>query len=143
MRLLCRGRQAVQIAGVPGETATWRVDVPYRVVNSTRETVLAEHSDKAANPVRRGVGLIGRKGLPSGGGLIIQPCNSVVSFFMRFPIDVAFVNRDTRVVHMIHAMPPWRTSKIVRGAKLVVELPAGTLNDTHTELGDTLVIQET
>lgn len=115
--------------------------MPYRVSNSTRDTVLADKSGKAATPVKRGVGLIGRRGLPEGGGLIIQPCNSVVSFFMRFRIDVVFLSKDLRVLHMIHAMPPWRTSKIVRGSKLVVELPAGTLADSKTDLGDMIVIE--
>ncbi len=114
--------------------------MPYRVSNSTREAVLSELSAKASNPVSRGVGLIGRRGLTQGGGLIIQPCNSVVSFFMRFPIDVMFLGKDMRVMHMIHAMAPWRTSKIVRGAKLVVELPAGTLFSSNTDVGDTIVI---
>jgi uncharacterized membrane protein (UPF0127 family) len=102
---------------------------------------LAEQSAKATNPVSRGVGLIGRRGLPPGGGLIIRPCNSVVSFFMRFPIDVIFLGNDLQVMHVIRAMPPWRTSKIVRGAKMVVELPAGTLATTHTDIGDTIVIE--
>jgi uncharacterized protein len=115
--------------------------MPYRVTNSTRDVVLAAQSSKASNPVTRGVGLIGRRGLPESGGLIIQPCNSVVSFFMRFPIDVVFLSKDLRVMHMIHAMPPWRTSKIVRGAKMVVELPAGTLRESNTEVGDTLSIE--
>ncbi len=83
-----------------------------------------------------------RHGIPPGGGLIIQPCNSVVSFFMRFKIDVVFLNVDLRVVHMIHAMPLWRTSKIVRGSKMVVELPEGTLARTHTDLGDTVAIDQ-
>ena len=115
--------------------------VSYRVTNSTRDVVLAEHSARASNPLTRGVGLIGRRGLPADGGLIIQPCNSVVSFFMRFSIDVVFMSGDARVVHMIHSMPPWRTSKIVRGSKLVIELPAGTLADTNTSLGDTIAIK--
>ena len=113
----------------------------YRITNRTRDAVLARHSDKASNPVTRGVGLIGRRGLPDGGGLIIQPCNSVVSFFMRFAIDVVFVSSESRVMHMIHAMPPWRTSKIVRGSKLVIELPAGVLSTTKTEIGDRINIE--
>ena len=113
----------------------------YRVANVTRDAVLAERSDKAATPVRRGIGLIGRRGLPEGGGLIIQPCNSVVSFFMRFSIDVIFIDKDAQVVHLMHAMPPWRISKIVRGSKLVVELPAGTIARTATEMGDSIAIE--
>lgn len=113
----------------------------YRVTNTTRNVVLVHYSAKASNPVTRGIGLIGRRGLPDDGGLIIQPCNSVVSFFMRFAIDVVFLSGDSRVLHMIHAMPPWRTSKIVRGAKIVIELPAGTLSKSDTSLGDTVTIE--
>jgi uncharacterized protein len=140
---LCPQRQKANHGGVPRVGAGRKINMPYRVSNSTRDTVLAEQSGKASTPVRRGVGLMGRRGLPEGGGLIIQPCNSVVSFFMRFRIDVLFLSKDFRVLHMIHAMPPWRTSKIVRGSKMVVELPAGTLASSKTELGDTIVIEPT
>lgn len=115
-------------------------DQRFRVTNTTRGAVLAEMSKKASNPVSRGIGLMGRRSLPPGGGLIIQPCNSVVSFFMRFPIDVVFLDRDAKVCHMIHGMVPWRASKIVRGSKLVVELPAGTLAGSGTQHGDTITI---
>jgi uncharacterized membrane protein (UPF0127 family) len=111
-----------------------------RVTNMTRGTVLAAMSKKASNPVSRGIGLMGRRSLPDGGGLLIQPCNGVVSFFMRFPIDVVFLDRDAKVCHMMHRMVPWRASKIVRGSKLVVELPAGTLAQSGTEHGDTITI---
>ena len=88
--------------------------------------MLADRAGKVDTPVSRGIGLIGEKGLPEGSGLIIQPCNSVVSFFTRFTIDVVFVDVDSVVCHVMHTMTPWRTSKIVRKSKLVVELPAGT-----------------
>jgi uncharacterized membrane protein (UPF0127 family) len=113
----------------------------YRVTNVTREAVLADASDKVDTPVRRGIGLIGKKGLPPGGGLIIQPCNSVVSFFMRFPIDVVFLDKDGMVCHVIRSMVPWRTSKIVKQSKMVVELPAGTVEKTGTDLGDRVTIE--
>jgi uncharacterized membrane protein (UPF0127 family) len=60
---------------------------------------------------------------------------------MRFPIDVIFLGNDLKVMHVIRAMPPWRTSKIVRGAKMVVELPAGTLASSETDVGDTIIIE--
>jgi uncharacterized protein len=115
-------------------------DKRFRVTNTTRGKVLADMSKKASNPVSRGIGLMGRRSLPPGGGLIIQPCNSVVSFFMRFPIDVVFLDRDSKVCHMMHSLVPWCASKIVRGSKLVVELPAGTLVKSGTEHGDTISI---
>ncbi len=113
----------------------------FRVENATRATVLAEQSRKADKPFTRGIGLMGRKGLPPQGGLIIQPCSSIVSFFMHFPIDVIFVDGTGRVLHVMHAMPPWRTSTIVRGSKFVVELPAETLKRTSTEIGDQIEIR--
>jgi len=113
----------------------------YRVTNTTRGAVLAETSEKVDTFIRRGIGLIGRSGLPPGGGLIIQPCHSVVSFFMRFPIDVVFVDGDGNVAYGLRNMVPWRTSKIVRGSKFVVELPAGTIDETGTEIGDTIRIE--
>lgn len=113
----------------------------YRVTNETKGTTLAERSQKATNWARRGVGLIGRKGLPPGGGLIIEPSNAIVTFFMRFPIDVLFVSRENQVCEILRAIPPWRASKMVRAARLVVELPAGTVDSTQTEAGDRLRIE--
>jgi len=59
---------------------------------------------------------------------------------MRFETDVVFVGGDSKVLHMIHAMRPWRTSKTVRGSRLVIELPASTLANTGTSVGDTITI---
>jgi uncharacterized protein len=114
----------------------------YRVFNATRSTVLAERSNAATNMVSRGFGLMGKKSLPPGGGLIIVPCNSVISFFMRFLFDVVFVGGDGSVLHAVHSMRAWRTSRIVRGSKYVVELPAGTLNASQTVLGDRIELSE-
>lgn len=114
----------------------------YRVSNETRGTVLAEHSGRVRNPVSRGLGLMGKRGLPADGGLIIQPCSGVVSFFMRFPIDVVFLDSDGRVVHLVEDLRPWKASKIVRASKMVVELPAGTIARTQTQMGDTVTIAD-
>ncbi len=112
------------------------------MTNVTKGTVLAEHSRRASGPFGRGIGLMGRRSLPAGDGLIIQPCNSVVSFFMRFPIDVLFMNGEGEILYILPEMVPWRTSKIVRGAKYVVELPAGTAESAQTEVGDRIEISQ-
>lgn len=111
-----------------------------RVTNITSGQILATKCEKVTNPIRRGIGLIGRKSLPADGGLIIQPCNSVVSFFMRFAIDVIFVDGAMRVLYVLPNMVPWRVSKLVRGAKFVIELPSGTAAATLTSTGDMLRI---
>jgi uncharacterized membrane protein (UPF0127 family) len=116
-------------------------DRRYRIVNTSRGVTLAEAGWRANTFVTRGIGLMFRRALPPGGGLIIPGSSSVVTFFMRFPIDVLFVDRAGKVAHIVHGMAPWRTSKIVRGSKLAIELPAGTAKQTGTEPGDIVEIE--
>ncbi|MFN2463636.1 MAG: DUF192 domain-containing protein [Candidatus Dormibacteria bacterium] len=77
----------------------------------------------------RFVGLMGRHEFPPGSGLWIEPCNSIHMFFMRFAIDVLFLDREGRVKRVMLGLRPWRVSPIVFGARTTVELPAGTLQD--------------
>lgn len=79
--------------------------------------------------------------LPEGGGLVIEPCNSIHMFFMRYPLDVLFLDKDGAVVFMYAGIKPWRVGRIVRGAKLAVELPAGTIDTTRTQTGDLVALQ--
>ncbi|MDQ6747983.1 MAG: DUF192 domain-containing protein [Candidatus Dormibacteraeota bacterium] len=83
---------------------------------------------------------MGRSELPSGRGLWIEPCNSIHMFFMRFAIDVLFLDRSGRVKRVMLRLKPWRVSPIVFGARTTVELPAGTLSD-KTLQGRTLRIE--
>ena len=69
-------------------------------------------------------GLLGRRGLESGEGLLLRPAASVHTFFMRFAIDVVFLSRDGEVLKVADRVPPWRTAA-AKGARAVVELPAG------------------
>lgn len=109
-----------------------------RVVNRNRGTVLAERAEEARSWWARGWGLLGRRELPEGTGLIIDPCSSIHTFFMAFPIDVAYVAADGRVVTMAHALRPWRLGPFARKVRYVVELPAGALAGSGTVPGDYL-----
>ena len=100
------------------------------------------HGKVADSFLSRGIGLLGRKGLEGGEGLIIVPNNSVHCFFMRFPIDVVFVSKQHQVVHIYNAMKPWRVSKIVKGAHYTVELEAGAALRANTQVGDRLQWQD-
>lgn len=113
-----------------------------RVVNSDRGTTLVVTGRRAGSVIDRSLGLMFRRPLPAGSGLLIDPCNSIHSCFMRFRFDAAFLDRDGRVLHTIHAMAPWRVSRIVFKAHSVLELPAGTLKGTGTEIGDVLSVVE-
>ena len=72
-------------------------------------------------------GLLGRSGLSSGEGLLLRPAGSVHTAFMRFAIDVVFLDRDLWVLKVASDLAPWRTAAC-RGARAALELPAGEAN---------------
>lgn len=108
-----------------------------RVRNVTRQTVLATGLEVARSGPRRRKGLLGRAGLAQGEGLWIVPCESVHTFFMRFPIDLVYLDRKHRVRKVRNAVGAWRLSACFT-AHSVLELPAGTARATGTLRGDAL-----
>ena len=113
-----------------------------RIVNRTRGQVLAERGELARSFWARARGLMGRAALPSGYALIIYPEWSIHTFFMRVPIDVLFVDRADQVVGLRAAMPAWRPFAGVAPSRgrYVIEMPAGVIDATGTEVGDQLVL---
>lgn len=99
--------------------------------------MLASRVEPAVDSPARRRGLLGRASLPAGDALILAPCNSVHTCFMRFPIDVVFVARDGRIISMSRAVTPWRIRFALR-AFAVIELPAGTLEGYDTRVNDIL-----
>jgi hypothetical protein len=97
----------------------------YRLVTASG-AVVAHHVEVAETLWTRFLGLMFRRELPAGHGLAIRQCNSIHMFFMRFALDVVFVDADGRVVRILSSIRPWRASSLVRGAKAAIELPAGT-----------------
>ena len=113
----------------------------WKVNNLTRGRLLADRAERAASFKDRFMGLMGRRSLAFGEGMHIVPCNSIHTFFMRIPIDVAFLDPDGLIVKQIPAMPPWRMSSVYFKAHSVLELPAGTLAGSQTQEGDKLVFE--
>lgn len=113
---------------------------PLQVVNLTRGTVLATRLEAAHTGPTRRKGLLGRDGLERGEGLWIAPCESVHTFFMRFPIDLVYLDRERRIKKARSAVGPWRMSACF-SAHSILELPAGTIRETQTERGDALEIE--
>ena len=113
-----------------------------KVKNVTRGKLLADRAERAASFTRRFMGLMGRPSLDFGEGLHIVPCNSIHTFFMRIPIDVAFLDPSGVIVKQFSALPPWRATSIYRKARTVLELPAGTLTASGTQEGDRLDFEE-
>jgi uncharacterized protein len=110
-----------------------------QAVNVTRGTVLASRLEVAGTGETRRKGLLGRNSLEPGGGLWIAPCESVHTFFMRFAIDLVYLDRKHRVRKVRHSVEPWRISACIT-AHSVLELPAGSVRATQTELGDIVEI---
>jgi uncharacterized membrane protein (UPF0127 family) len=106
--------------------------------NLTQNALLADDCGKADTFFSRFKGLQLKKSFPQGSGLLILPCNSIHMFFMRFPIDVVFIDANQSVIYMEEGIKPWRISRIVKGARSVLELPAGTAARTGTRPGDRL-----
>ena len=111
------------------------------VRNLTRNTVLADSADVADSSEKRRTGLLKHTGLNPGEGLWIVPCESVHSFFMKFAIDLVYLDRDKKVRKVRHRMAPWRVSACLT-AHSILELPAGVVEATGTLKGDQLAIDE-
>jgi uncharacterized membrane protein (UPF0127 family) len=106
------------------------------VVNRTRQIVLATDVRQAANPWSRMTGLLGRATLSPGEGLHITPCVAVHTLFLRFPIDVLFLDGDGSVVRTAANVRPYRCVWGSHRAYSALELPAGTIMATATAVGD-------
>jgi len=86
-------------------------------------------------------GLLGRRSLAEDEGVLLRPASSIHTAFMRFPIDVAFLDRDNRVVRVASNVEPWRVAA-ARGGKQVLELKAGRAQAVGLKAGDVVVFAE-
>ncbi len=112
-----------------------------RVYNRTRGSVVADSADVANTSETRREGLLKRTGLAPGEGLWISPCEAVHCFFMKFTIDVVYLNKKKEVVKVRPSLKPWRISGCLR-AHSVLELPEGRIAATNTVPGDQLEFEK-
>lgn len=84
------------------------------------------------------VGLLGRSQIQPGEALVITPCQQIHMFFMKFPIDVIFVDRSETVVGLVENIQPFAISPIVRNSYRAIEVPVGTIAQTRTCMGDSI-----
>ena len=110
--------------------------------NGRTGAIVASELQTAFDSATRRTGLLKHAAFEPGSALIIAPSNSVHTFFMRFPIDLAYVDRDGRIVKTRDTVRPWRLSGALR-AFAVIELPAGQLSRTATVRGDLLAVVRT
>lgn len=111
----------------------------YRVRNLTRATSIGDAVGCAESAAERRTGLLKHTRLDVGEGLWIVPCEAVHTFFMKFALDLIYLDRKKRVRGVRGAVAPWRMSMCF-AAHSVIELPVGTIERTGTQKGDQLEI---
>lgn len=114
-----------------------------RVLNLSKGTCLGTNIEVADSPRRRMVGLLGTPNLLPQCGLLIYPTQAVHTFGMKYPIDILFLNRNKKVVGIRPSVRPNRLTRIFWTAECVIELPANTIRETRTALGDVVDWEET
>ncbi|MFZ5752692.1 MAG: DUF192 domain-containing protein [Bacillota bacterium] len=112
-----------------------------KLINCTTGEVLADQVKVAEDFLSRLIGLMGRRTMADGAALVLRPCRYVHTFFMRFNIDLVFLDRRGVVVHLVRDMAPFKISPVVRRSILVVELPGGTVR-IRLRPGDILKMAE-
>lgn len=111
-----------------------------RITNS-KGRVLADSADIADTSAKRRMGLLKHTRLDPGQGLWIAPSEGVHTFGMKFPIDVLFLNRHKKILKIRPNMVRGRISLSLR-AHSVLELPAGTVEETGTVAGEQLEFEK-
>ncbi len=110
------------------------------LVNATKKTVVSDRCHFANTVFKRMVGLLNRKAMAQGDGLLLDRCYGVHTFGMRFAIDVLFLDKDLQVIRAVKALVPYRTC-IVKRAVYVLELPGGSVDRSRSEPGDQIQIR--
>jgi len=105
--------------------------------NRTQAKPVAVRVLKADDPASRSKGLLGRESMAADEGLWIVPCPMIHTFFMKFPIDVLFLDADLTVRRVMEDLRPWRLSPWVLSARSVLELKGGVLKGS-VRVGDKL-----
>lgn len=106
--------------------------------NITKSQILAKNVREARSLWSRTKGLIGSDTLPKEETLWISYCNSIHTFFMKYPIDVIFVDKNLRIKQVKFNVRPWSVLLPVWGATSVFEFESGKLDFTNLEVGDQL-----
>ena len=112
-------------------------DLGERTLVTADGTVVCSRCRIAKDPWTRMRGLLGRRRLDDGEGILLRPASSVHTWFMQFPIDVVFLDRELLVLRVVSGLGPWRAAGR-RGAAAVLELAAGECTVRGVGVGDRL-----
>ena len=115
-----------------------------RVINQSRDSVVCAQCAVADNPFTRIRGLLGKKTLPAGEGLLIVPCSSVHMFGMHFALDILFLTRENVVTDFVENLAPGKLYVARRDfgkAHTALEVAPGTITATATRRGDQIQME--
>lgn len=87
-------------------------------------------------------GLMGRHGIGAGRALVLKPCNSIHTCFMRFPIDAVFVAKNGTVQAIVYGLKPWRLTPIFWKAHYCIEFESGYLPTSAVSIGDQIILKQ-
>lgn len=112
-----------------------------KLIRKKSKTLIAENTRVADNFYTKLVGLMFKDDMPNCDAMIFQQCNSIHTFFMRFKIDVIFLNKKDQVVKIIRNMKPWRLTRMYFKASKCVEFKGGYLSEL-LEVGDEIEVKD-
>ena len=109
------------------------------LINDGNGTVLVENLIRAQSTIDRMRGLLGRSSLAADTGMLIRPCRSIHMWFMRFPIDAAFLDEKMRVLKIVRNLRPWQLAFAPRKTASVLETATGVLDPVQK--GNALLVE--
>ena len=112
------------------------------IANISKNTILAQEVIIADTFFNRLKGLLGRNSLGAKEALVIKPANSIHTFFMRFSIDLIFLDKQNRVIQVKENIKPFRLIFSSLKVLSVIELPTNTITDTQTQVGDIISVEK-
>ncbi|MFH1515521.1 MAG: DUF192 domain-containing protein [bacterium] len=116
-------------------------NIKYRVILDETDEILASNCELAVDFAKRFLGLMFRPSIDENDALMLIPCNSVHTFFMRFPVDLVFIDQNGRILYEERNMSPGNVMYPVKDAWGVLELKGGklgTLNIKKSLTGSTI-----
>lgn len=111
-----------------------------KVQISYKDKILSDNIRLADTPATRIIGLMFKKNIKGADGLLLDPCNSIHTFFMRYSLDVVFLSKSNEVIKVIRNLKPWRMTLIYFKARKTLELPAGKL-PSDIDVGDIMEVK--
>ena len=112
----------------------------YEITNTRTGQVIAARALMASAPWTRMKGLLGKKSLPADEAIILKPASSIHTLFMRFALDIIYLDREERIVKLVPNLVPYRFSS-AKGAHSTIEMASGATNGLDLQVGDQLALR--